>query len=92
MKNLKLTAIIFASVFVGFFSAISFAQIQAVGSKPSKADKIKYSDDFLSQVLERVKKDYVEEKSESQLVEAAASGILSSLDPHSSFLNADDIK
>ena len=91
MKNLKLTAIIFASVFVGFFSAISFAQIQAVGSKPS-ADKIKYSDDFLSQVLERVKKDYVEEKSESQLVEAAASGILSSLDPHSSFLNIDDLK
>ena len=91
MKNLKLTAIIFASVFVGFFSAISFAQIQAVGSKPS-ADKIKYSDDFLSQVLERVKKDYVEEKSESQLVEAAASGILSSLDPHSSFLNVDDLK
>ena len=92
MKNLKLTAIIFASVFVGFFSAISFAQIQAVGSKSSKADKIKYSDDFLSQVLERVKKDYVDEKSESQLVEAAASGILSSLDPHSSFLNADDLK
>ena len=92
MKNLKLTVIVFVSVFVGFFSAISFAQIQAVGSKPSKADKIKYSDDFLSQVLERVKKDYVEEKSESQLVEAAASGILSSLDPHSSFLNADDLK
>ena len=91
MKNLKLTAIVFISVFVGFFSAISFAQIQAVGSKPS-VDKIKYSDDFLSQVLERVKKDYVEEKSESQLVEAAASGILSSLDPHSSFLNADDLK
>jgi carboxyl-terminal processing protease len=91
MKNLKLTAIVFVSVFVGFFSAISFAQIQAVGSKPS-ADKIKYSDDFLSQVLERVKKDYVEEKSESQLVEAAASGILSSLDPHSSFLNANDLK
>ena len=91
MKNLKLTVIVFVSVFVGFFSAISFAQIQAVSSKPS-ADKIKYSDDFLSQVLERVKKDYVEEKSESQLVEAAASGILSSLDPHSSFLNADDLK
>ena len=91
MKNLKLTAIVVASVFVGFFSAISFAQIQAVGSKPS-ANKIRYSDDFLSQVLERIKKDYVEEKSESQLVEAAASGILSSLDPHSSFLNAEDLK
>jgi carboxyl-terminal processing protease len=91
MKNLKLTAIVFASVFVGFFSAISFAQIQAVSSKPS-VDKTKYSDDFLSQILERVKKDYVEEKSESQLVEAAASGILSSHDPHSSFLNVEDLK
>jgi len=91
MKNLKLTVIVFVSVFVGFFSAISFAQIQAVGSKAS-VNKTKYSDDFLSQVLERVKKDYVEEKSESQLVEAAASGILTSLDPHSSFLNADDLK
>ncbi len=90
MRNFKLTAIIFVSIFLGFFSAISFAQIQAVNSV--KSDKTKYQKDFLNKVLEHVKKDYVDDKSEDQIVEAAASGILSSLDPHSSFLNSEDLK
>jgi carboxyl-terminal processing protease len=89
MKNLKLAVIVFLSIFVGFFSAISSAQIQQVSSKPVKS---KYSEDLLNQVLERVKNDYVEEKTQDQLIEAAASGVLSSLDPHSSFLNLEDLK
>ena len=89
MKNLMLAVIVFLSIFVGFFSAISSAQIQQVSSKPVKS---KYSEDLLNQVLERVKNDYVEEKTQDQLIEAAASGVLSSLDPHSSFLNLEDLK
>ena len=89
MKNLKLAIIVFVSIFAGFFSAISFAQMQGASSKSIKN---KYSEDLLSQVLERVKKDYVDEKTQDQLIEAAASGVLSSLDPHSSFLNAEDLK
>lgn len=89
MKNLKLAIIVFVSIFAGFFSAISFAQMQVASSKSIKN---KYSEDLLNQVLERVKKDYVDEKSQDQLIEAAASGVLSSLDPHSSFLNAEDLK
>jgi carboxyl-terminal processing protease len=89
MKNLKLAIIVFVSIFAGFFSAISFAQMQGASSKSIKN---KYSEDLLNQVLERVKKDYVDEKSQDQLIEAAASGVLSSLDPHSSFLNAEDLK
>jgi carboxyl-terminal processing protease len=89
MKNLKLAIIVFVSIFAGSFSAISFAQLQQTSSKPIKN---KYSEDLLNQVLERVKKDYVEEKTQDQLIEAAASGILSSLDPHSSFLNEEDLK
>ena len=89
MKNLKLAIIVFVSIFAGFFSAVSFAQMQGTSSKSIKN---KYSEDLLSQVLERVKKDYVDEKTQDQLIEAAASGVLSSLDPHSSFLNAEDLK
>lgn len=89
MKALKLGLIIFVSTLLGFFSAISFAQIS---SNKSLSSKSKYSDKFIEQVLERVKKDYVEEKSNDQLYESAASGIISSLDPHSSFLNSDDLK
>ena len=89
MKNLKLAIIVFVSIFAGFFSAVSFAQMQGASSKSIKN---KYSEDLLSQILERVKKDYVDEKTQDQLIEAAASGVLSSLDPHSSFLNAEDLK
>jgi carboxyl-terminal processing protease len=41
-------------------------------------------------VFERIRADYVEEPDDAKLVEAAVNGMLSSLDPHSSFLNAKD--
>ena len=45
--------------------------------------------ELFGEVFERVKLLYVEEKTDEELVEAAVSGMLSSLDPHSSYLNAD---
>ncbi|MCH7958266.1 MAG: PDZ domain-containing protein, partial [Proteobacteria bacterium] len=39
-------------------------------------------------VFERVRADYVEEASDQELIEAAITGMLTSLDPHSSYLNA----
>jgi len=39
-------------------------------------------------VFERVRSDYVEEASDEELIEAAVNGMLSSLDPHSGYLNA----
>jgi carboxyl-terminal processing protease len=38
-------------------------------------------------VFERVRSDYVEEVSDKELIESAIEGMLSSLDPHSSYLN-----
>ena len=38
-------------------------------------------------VFERIRSDYVEEVEDSDLIEAAINGMLSSLDPHSSYLN-----
>ncbi len=43
-------------------------------------------------VFERVRADYVEELTDEQLIEAAIGGMLSSLDPHSSFMNAKNYK
>lgn len=40
-------------------------------------------------IFERVRNDHVVESKDNELVEAAINGMLSSLDPHSSFLNAD---
>jgi carboxyl-terminal processing protease len=42
---------------------------------------------LFSEVFERVRADYVEEVGDEQLVESAINGMLSSLDPHSSYLN-----
>ena len=43
---------------------------------------------MLGDVFERVRAEYVEEVEDSALIEAAIQGMLSSLDPHSTFLNA----
>ena len=41
-------------------------------------------------IFERVRANYVEEPEERELIENAIDGMLSALDPHSSFLNAED--
>lgn len=43
--------------------------------------------DQLMDVFERVRAEYVDEVTDEQLIEGAINGMLSSLDPHSSFLN-----
>ncbi|ARO15577.1 carboxyl-terminal processing protease [Ketogulonicigenium robustum] len=45
--------------------------------------------DLFGTILERIRANYVEEVDEKQLIEAAINGMLTSLDPHSSYLSAD---
>ena len=46
--------------------------------------------DLFGDVFERIRSEYVEEADESELIEAAIDGMLSSLDPHSSYLSPED--
>src|SRR5689334_4103502 len=48
--------------------------------------------DLFGEVFERVRADYVEEVTDEQLIEAAINGMLSSLDPHSSYMNAKNFR
>ncbi|MEM7191344.1 MAG: S41 family peptidase [Pseudomonadota bacterium] len=43
--------------------------------------------DLFGEVLERVRADYVEQPEDSKLIETAINGMLTSLDPHSAYLN-----
>ena len=47
---------------------------------------------FLGESIEKIKTDYVEHVENKEIVESAINGILSSLDPHSSFLNAKNLE
>ena len=47
---------------------------------------------FLGESIEKIKTDYVEHVDNKEIVESAINGILSSLDPHSSFLNAKSLE
>lgn len=58
----------------------------AQSKQPVKADTYRQLDLF-ADVFERVRSEYVEEVSDEQLIEAAISGMLQSLDPHSSYLS-----
>ncbi len=46
--------------------------------------------DLFGSIFERVRQDYVEQVDDKTLIEAAINGMLTSLDPHSSFLSAND--
>lgn len=46
--------------------------------------------DLFGDVFERIRSGYVEEVDEEKLIQSAINGMLSSLDPHSNFLPADD--
>lgn len=55
--------------------------------KEEEADTYEMLNMF-GEIMERTKVSYVEEVSDQKLIEAAINGMLSSLDPHSSFLDA----
>jgi len=46
--------------------------------------------DLFGDIFERIRAGYVEDVEEKDLIEAAINGMLTSLDPHSSYLSADD--
>ena len=47
---------------------------------------------IFGEVMERTKASYVEEQSDKKLIESALNGMLTSLDPHSSYLNEEDFR
>jgi len=61
----------------------------AASQVTSTEDTLKLLDLF-GDVFDKVRRDYVEEVTDKQLIEAAINGMLTDLDPHSSFLNSDD--
>ncbi len=66
--------------------ALLFLIPQSASTQEEKADTYRQLKLF-GDVFERVRADYVEEVSDLELIESAIRGMLSSLDPHSSYLD-----
>lgn len=62
---------------------------QARAENASQQTEIYRQLDLFADVLAKVQADYVAETNDKQLMEAAINGMLASLDPHSSYSNAD---
>ena len=77
------------SICVGILINTGTTKFLLAKEQESKAEVYKQLDLF-GRVFERIRNEYVEEVSTKELVESAINGMLTSLDPHSSYLAADD--
>lgn len=87
MKKLVLAAL--AGTLAGAVVTTQFAGPMI--AQETKGDVNVYEQlDLFGDIFQRIREQYVEEADSKKLVEAAINGMLTSLDPHSSYLNADD--
>lgn len=83
-------------VIVVGFACLVWSSSQIVSA--ADAEKVKNSTDvyrllnLFGDVFERVRSDYVEAPTDEELIEAAITGMLTSLDPHSSYMNLKNYK
>lgn len=89
MKNRMITTLGAAAFALGVFAWSVPAQ--AVDAKKNDEETYRLLALF-GDVFERVRAEYVEPPSEEEMIEAAITGMLAALDPHSSFLNAKNYK
>ncbi len=87
MKKLAMAA-------VGGTLAGILATTQVVGpllaQESAKSSNVYEQLDLFGDIFERIRAQYVEEVDSKELIEAAIDGMLTSLDPHSSYLSPDD--
>ncbi len=81
MKRLGLIAAAAGAVFL-------FTLHQDVGAAPSNPSDSYKQLDLFGDVFELVRADYVDDVSDETLIEGAINGMLTSLDPHSNYLNS----
>ncbi len=77
-------------LFLAFF--IGFSLRQAITVSAASSDELYKQLKLFSQVLDIVQQNYIKEPNPQKLIYGAIQGMLSNLDPHSSFLKPEDYK
>ena len=78
--------------FTAFAAGAVAGPIQSVVAEATGADDTFRQLKLFGDVFERVRADYVEPVPDQKLIESALDGMLSSLDPHSGYLNTDQYR
>ncbi len=81
-----------ASITGVMFGAVMTTQVAGplLAQEADKKASVYEQLDLFGDIFERIRSQYVEDVDESDLIEAAINGMLTSLDPHSSYLSPDD--
>ncbi|MBY0355853.1 MAG: S41 family peptidase [Rickettsiales bacterium] len=95
--SLSLICPSFRSGIIALFLSTSLVVAPACALEKAAAPTADASDTYemlnlFGDVFERVRKDYVEEVTDKQLIESAINGMLTALDPHSGYLNEQSFK
>lgn len=91
MKN-RLLSLAALAVFLIPVLVIGYSSPSATQEDKSSKEETYRLLRLFGDVFERVRADYVEELTDEELIEAAIGGMLSSLDPHSSYMNKKNYK
>ncbi len=78
-------------LFVAVLAATTIFIPQIIPAQENRSETYRQLKLF-GDVFERVRADYVEEVTDQDLIESAIQGMLTALDPHSSYLNADSFR
>ncbi len=94
-RNLTRTSWIVAAAMViglGVGPQSAWAQDGAAADKTENSEATYRLLNLFGDVFERIRSQYVDEPTDEQMVEAAIAGMLTALDPHSSYMNARNYK
>ncbi len=82
---MKKKIVLVAVLMLIYSGSVGAAQTKKTETEPDTYEML----NLFGEVMERAKASYVEEVKDKKLIEAAINGMLTSLDPHSSYLDAD---
>lgn len=91
MLNKKIVCVLITTLMLPIFPAFAQEEDRTAGASPQSEYQSTYRQlDLFGEVFERTRSEYVEEVEDKELIKNALNGMLTSLDPHSAFLDEDD--
>lgn len=92
MDNAEMKKLIIVAAAGIISGAVATTQIAGplLAQETQRSSSVYEQLDLFGDIFERIRAQYVEEVDEADLIEAAIDGMLTSLDPHSSYLSPDD--